>query len=188
LVLQGEVVTLDVHGTPAVKIQWSPTTRQLLSTIALRYGVQMNPDQLARIEEWVSSSNVDVTARYTQDASKPLAIKLTKLLLVDMGLDGQVVVEKMPLGSGIDKTTVQMIQSGGISNSVLCWNKGTLTTKVDGKDLPAITLNPKGIQFLSKGLNLGPGISLDSLFGSQLGVDISLPGGSHQAGTACRYE
>jgi len=187
-VLQGELVTLDVKGTPVLKIQWNAASRQMLTTLALRYGVQINQDQLARIEEWVASSSIDVTAKYSQDASKPVAIKLSKPLLVDLGPDGQVAIEKMPLAYGIEKTTAQMIRLGGISNSVLCWNKGTLTTKVDGKDLPAITLYPKGIQTVMQALGLQFLVSVDPLFTSQFGVDVGMPGGSHQAGTICRYE
>jgi len=187
-VLQGELVTLDVKGTPVAKIQWNAASRQMLSTLALRYGVQINQDQLARIEEWVSSSSVDVAAKYSQDASKPVAIKLSKPLLIDLGPDGQVAIEKMPLAYGIEKTTTQMIRMGGISNSVLCWNKGTLTTKVDGKDLPAITLYPKGIQTVMQALGLQFAVSIDPLFASSFGVDIGMPGGAHQAGTICRYE
>lgn len=188
LVLQGELVTVDVHGTPVLKMQWNPTSRQVLATVATRYGVQLTADLQTRIEEWVSSSNIDVTARYSNEASKPLVAKMPKPVLVDLGAEGQVTVEKMPLAYGIDPGVFQYIKMSGVQNAIMCWNKGTLNPKADGKDLPSITLYPKGVQFLSQALHLNIENSLEPFFGSQVGADVTLPGGAHQAGTTCKYD
>lgn len=187
LVLQGEMVTVDVHGTPVMKMQWTPASRQVLATVATRYGVQLTSDLQARLEEWISSSNVDVTARYSNEASKPLVLKMPKPLLVDFGPNGQVTVEKMPLAYGIDPGVFQYIKMAGVSNATFCWNKGTLVPQADGKDLPAITVYPKGLQFLSQVLHLNIETSLDPFFGSQVGVDVGM-GGQHQASFTCQYQ
>jgi hypothetical protein len=185
VVVQGEMVTVDVHGTPALKLQWTPASRQVVAALAARYGYAVSPDVMTRIEGWVASSNLDVTARYTTEVSKPLTISLAKPIWVDLGPDGQVAIEKGPLAYGIDKSVMPTIQQSGAGNAILCWNKGTLSTKVDGKDLPSITLYPKGVQVLSQALNLGIENSVDPVFASLLGVEVSLPGGSHQASAVC---
>jgi hypothetical protein len=185
VVVQGEMVTVDVHGTPALKLQWTPASRQVVAALAARYGYAIMPDVMTRIEEWVSSSNLDVTARYTSDVSKPLTISLAKPIWVDLGPDGQVAIEKGPLAYGIDKSVMPTIQQSGAGNAILCWNKGTLSTKVDGKDLPSITLYPQGVQVLNQAFGLGIQNGVDPVFASLLGVDISLPGGTHQAGASC---
>jgi hypothetical protein len=185
LVLQGEFVNVDVNGTPVLKIQWTKASRQLAADLAARYGYPVAPDVLARVEEWISSSTVDVTAKYSNANSKPLAINLTKSILVDVGPQGQVAIEKGPLAYGIDPSVLATINQGGAKNTTLCWNKGTLSAKVDGKDLPSITVDPNGLKFLSKALNLNIENSVDPFFTSMLGVDVSLAGGQHQTVGAC---
>lgn len=187
LVLQGEVVTIDVKGQPLVKMQWTPASRQVLATLATRYGVQLTSDLQTRLEEWISTSNVDITARYSNEASKPLVLNMPKPLLVDLGSNGQVTVEKMPLAYGIDQSVMQYIKMAGVSNATFCWKKGTLVPQADGKDLPSITVYPKGLQFLSQVLHLNIETSLDPFFGSQMGVDVGM-GGQHTAGFACNFQ
>ncbi|MBI5032901.1 MAG: hypothetical protein HZB51_20465 [Chloroflexi bacterium] len=189
LVVQGELVTADVHGTPLLKIQWTPTSRQTLATLASRYGVQMSPDLQTRIEEWVSSSNIDVTARYSNEASKPLVAKIPKPILVDLGPQGEITVEKVLLANPIDPGVYQTIKQSQVQNATLCWNKGTLNTQADGKDLPSITLYPDGMKFLNQALNLNiDNNSLNTLFSVQVGSDISMPSGVHPAGFACKFD
>lgn len=184
LVLQGDVVSLDVHGTPVVKMQWTPASRQAVADLAAKYGYAVSPDVLARVEEWISSSNLDVTARYTNDVSKPMTLNLPKPVLVDVGAQGQVAIERGPLAYGIDPSVLQTIQRSGIQNALLCWDKGALTAKADGKDLPTLTFDPKGVQFLTQALGLDLG-NIEPAFSSKLGVDVSLPGGVHKTGTTC---
>ncbi|MCL5951550.1 MAG: hypothetical protein M1132_07500 [Chloroflexi bacterium] len=184
LVVQGDVVTLDLHGTPIMKMQWDASSRQAVVGLAAKYGYTVGPDVLSRIEEWITSSSLDVTARYTNEPSKPLVIKLTKPVLVDIGPQGQVAVEKGPLAYGLDQSVMQPITQSGAKDALICWNKGTLTAKVDGKALPSITLDPKGAQYLVKALNLQI-TNIDPFFNAQLGVDIALPGGAHLTGATC---
>ena len=189
LVVQGDLVTADVHGTPLLKVQWNPASRQAVATLAARYGVQMTSALQARIEEWVSSSNVDVTARYSNEASKPLVAKISKPILVDLGPQGQVTVETIPLAYPIAPAVYQTLMQSGVKNTTLCWDKGTLNTQVDGKDLPSITLYPKGIEFLSQAMNLNvDSNSLNTLFNVQVGTDVNLPGGVHQTGFTCNFQ
>ncbi|MBI5032900.1 MAG: hypothetical protein HZB51_20460 [Chloroflexi bacterium] len=185
VVLQGDLVTVDVHGTPLLKIQWTPASRQVVAELAARYGYRLSPETLARMEEWIASSNFDITARYTNDLSKPLTLNLTKPIWVDVGPEGQLTVETIPLALTLDPIVFQTIKQSGIKNAILCWNKGTLTTKLDGDNLPPIILDPKGVRLLSQALGLRIENSFDQFFNYQLGVDVNLPGGTHKAGITC---
>lgn len=191
---QANAVTLDVQGTEIAKIDWTADSRQNAATLASRYGVQLEPGVQTRIEEWISSTTVDVTARFANEASKPLNLSLSKYLLVDIQPNGQLVIENIPLAAAVDTTALQQIQMGGNSATV-CWNGGTLTAKVDGQDLPTITLNRDGITMLTNALDpRALGLAMDSgslsavsstLLDARVGVDVSLPGGSHSAGATC---
>jgi hypothetical protein len=191
LVIQAEQVTLDVNGMPVLKMQWTPASRQSVLDLAARYGYAISPDVLGRIEEWISTTNLDVTARYANEASKPLTLALTKPIMVDVGAQGQVAVERGPLAYGIDRSVLTSITQSGAKNALVCWNKGTLVTKVDGKALPSLTLEPKGVSFLLQTLGPSLGINptqlgnIEPALGSQFGFDVSLPGGSHPQGAAC---
>ncbi len=184
LVVQGDVVTLDLHGTPIMKMQWDASSRQAVANLAARYGYVVTPEVLSRVEEWITSSNLDVTARFTEEPSKPLTLKLVKPVLVDIGADGQVAVEKGPLANPLDQSAMVPIKQSGAKSAVVCWNKGTLTAQVDGKALPSITLDPKGAQYLAQALNLQV-TNVDAFFNAQLGVDVALPGGAHVASATC---
>lgn len=185
VVVQGQIITAEVNGIPLFMIQWDPASRQVVADLAAKYGYAVSPDVLARIEEWISSSNVDITARYGNDVSKPLMVNLTKPVLVDVGSAGQVTVEKIPLAMMIDAGAVQIIKQGQIRNAVLCWNQGTLTAQVDGQSLPQVTLDPKGVQLMNDRLGLHLDKYLDSLFAGLLGADISFPGGAHNVRATC---
>lgn len=183
--IQGQLIAADVQGTPLLKIQWDPASRQLISDLASRYGYAVSPDVMARIEQWIASSNVDLTARYDNGLSKPLMVNLSKPVLVDVGSGGQITVEKIPLAMVIDPSAVQTIQQGQIRNAILCWKQGTLTATVDGKVLPQVTLDQNGIRLINQifGLNLGD--QLVPLFADQFGIDVSMPGGAHSATATC---
>ncbi len=182
--LQGDVVTLDVHGSPVAKMQWTKSSRAAVADLAAKYGYAVSPDVLGRVEEWISSSNIDLTARYTNDLSKPATISLSKPVLVDVSAQGQVAIEKGPLAYGIDPSVLASIRQSGVQNALLCWSKGTLSIKADGKDLPSLTLDPKGVSFLTQSLGLALG-NIDPAFSSTLGADVSLAGAAHPAGAAC---
>ncbi len=183
--IQGQIITADVNGNPLIKIQWDPASRQLITDLAARYGYAISPQVLTRIEQWLASSNADITARYANGLSKPLMVNLSKPVLVDLGPQGQVTVEQVPLAMVIDPNAVQTIQQGQIRNAVLCWKQGTLTAQVDGKALPQVTLDQNGAKLLSQifGLNLGD--QLPGLFADQFGIDVSVPGGAHSTGATC---
>lgn len=183
LTLEGSAVNVEIQGMPAMKIEWSPASRKTVVDLAAQYGLAISPDVMARAEEWITSSNVDVTARYTQDASKPLSLSLSKMLWVDLAADGRVAIEKGPLAYAIDPSYMPLIRQSGAKNATACYNKGTLLTKVDGRDLPAVTLYKKGLQVLSQQLNLGIDQNPDPWLAALLGVDIQLPGGTHANAT-----
>jgi hypothetical protein len=186
LLSQASGISLDVQGTEIAKIDWTAESRQNAATLASRYGIQLEPGVQTRIEEWISSTTLDVTARFANEPSKPLNLTLSKYLLVEIQPNGQLVIENIPLAAAVDATALQQIQMGGNSATV-CWNKGTLTAKVDGQDLPTISLNPDGVSMLANAMNLSPDVAgaTPALLGATLGVDVSLPGGSHSAGATC---
>lgn len=184
VVLQGETVTADVRGTPVLKIQWNPDSRKVVTELAAKYGYYVSPDVMARVEQWITTSNLDVTARFTNEASKPPVIKLAKPLWVDLGQNGEVAVEKGPLAYGIDPSVMSYVKLAGVKNATACWNKGTLNAQVDGKALPIITVDPQGAQYLTKALNLLV-TNVAPFFDATVGVDVSLPGGAHQANATC---
>jgi len=190
LVLQGDVVTVDVHGIPLAKMQSTQASRQVVENLAVRYGVQLSPEVQARLEQWLSSSNLDITVRYANEPSKPLKVNVAQPVLVDVGSDGRVTVENIPLDPSavrLDPLTVQTLGQG-IQNAVICWKKGTLNAKVDGKSLPPITVDPNGARVLSQVFGLGIENDIGPIFDSLIGLDVDLPGGKHQAGSVCGNE
>lgn len=185
LLVQGQDVNVDVQATPVVKMEWDPNSRQASANLAMKYGVQLTPESQKRLEEWISSSDVDVTARYANELSKIAQIALSKPFQVDIGQNGQLTVETMPLAAQLDPAAVQAIMMGG-KQAVACWSKGKLTTSVDGAQLPTITLNPEGVQVVNQALNLNISSIKDPLLAARFGVDLSLPGGSHDAAATCK--
>jgi hypothetical protein len=183
--VDNSAVTVNVQNTEVAKLVWTPASRQTAVTLAQRYGVQLNPAIAGRLEEWISASNVNVTARFTNDISKPLSVNLTKPVIVDIASNGQLSVENIPLAAAITTTAVQTMQMGG-SQATACWRNGTLSAKVDGQDLPTLTLNPDGVNLVTKALNLPVDSNATSeVLNATLGVDLSLPGGTHDANANC---
>ena len=185
LIVQSDVVALDLHGTPILKMQWTPSSRQVMTELAARYGFAISSQVLIRAEEWISSSTIDITARYTDEPSKPLSANLTKPLWIDIGPAGQMTIEQVPLAVNLDPAFMQTVKQSGFKNILLCWNKGALKIKADGNDLPMLTLDKSGVSTLNRILGLRVGSELDPLFNSKFGVDVALPGGAHQAGASC---
>lgn len=184
LLVESQEVNVDVQNTPAVKMEWNPENRQAAAALAVRYGVQLTDQIQQRLEKWISSSKIDVTARYSNDASKPADIGLTTPVLVDIASNGQLTIEHFPLAAAIDPTAVNTMMLGG-NQAVVCWSKGRVNASVNGADLPTITLNPEGVQVLNQALNLGITSIKEPLLASRFGVDLSLPGGAHQDSAAC---
>lgn len=184
VVVAAETVTVDVHGNPAVKMQWNPASRAVLVDLAGKYGVVISPAVMNRVEEWITSSNVDVTARFTNQPSKAASISLTKPVWIDIASNGAVAVENGPLAYGIEQSVLAQIRQSGVQNALVCWNKGTLKLTADGKALPSITLDPKGAAFLAKAFNLMVS-DVTPFFDATLGADVSMGGAKHTAGANC---
>jgi len=185
LLVEGQEVNVDVQATPVVKMEWNPDSRETSANLAVKYGVQLTPEFQNRLEEWISSSDVDVTARYANELSKIAQIALSKPFLVDIGQNGQLTVETLPLAAQIDPAAVQTIMLGG-KQATACWSKGKLTAAVDGADLPTITVNPEGLEVVNQALNLNISNIKEPLLAARFGVDLSLPGGSHAADATCK--
>lgn len=184
LMVEGEAVQLDIQGTPLVKVQWSPSSRAAVAKIASQYGVILTPDIQSRIEEWIATSNIDFTARYSNETSRPLNISLQTPILVDLYPNGALAIEKAPLALAIQPIAVQYINAAG-NQATVCWNKGTFTARIDGQDLPSITVDPNGFQLINRTFQLGVATDLSSLFGSTFGVDVAINGAAHASSATC---
>ncbi len=188
LVVEGQEVALDLQGTPVVRIEWSPESRQASANLATKYGVQLSPPMISRIEQWINNSNVDVTARYANESSKPAEISLSTPFLVDIADNGQLSVESIPLAAQLTTDAVNTLRLGG-AQATACWNKGRLSASVDGAELPTIVLNPEGVQVLNQALGLQQALAVDvnalktAILGAKFGVDLTLPGGTHSNAT-----
>lgn len=182
--VQDKQVNVAVQNTPLMQMDWNQSSRQASANLAVRYGVQLTPQFQSRLEEWISSSDIDVTARYANELSKVADIALTKPVQVDLAQNGQLTVETLPLAAQIDPSVVQSLMMGG-SQATACWSKGKLTAAVDGAQLPTITLNPEGVEVLNQALNLNITNIKAPLLAARFGVDLSLPGGAHVATAAC---
>lgn len=183
VVVQGQELAIDLQGTPVGKLIWNPTTRQNALNLANRLGVQLPANVQERIEEWISTTTIDLTARKTNEPSKPAVINLAKPVKVDIAQDGAVAVESIPV-TVIDAATLEMLRRFG-SQALLCWDKGTLHPKIDGQDLPDIQLSPEGLQLISQALNLGITNMKEPLLASKFGFDVAFPGGTHPNGAGC---
>jgi len=184
LLVENQEVNVDVQDTPAVKMEWNPENRKAAAAMAVRYGVQLTDQIQARLEKWISSSKIDVTARYSNDASKPADIGLSTPVQIDVAPNGQLSVESLPLAAQLDPTAVNTMMLGG-NQAVVCWSKGRVNATVNGAALPVITLNPEGVQVLNQALNLNITSIKEPLLASRFGVDLSLPGGTHQESATC---
>jgi len=188
LLVEGQEVNVDVQATPVVKMEWNPDSREASANLAVKYGVQLTPEFQDRLEEWISSTDVDVTARYANELSKIAQIALSKPFLVDIGQNGQLTVETLPLAAQIDPSTLNALMLGG-KQATACWSKGKLTAAVDGAELPTITLNPEGLEVVNQALGQSMNMSMssikDPLLAARFGVDLSLPGGTHAAAATC---
>ena len=178
-------VDVTVEGTQFVRIDWTPTSRQTVANLATRYGMPIQPEMQAQIEDWLNTTTLDLTARFTNEVSQPLNLSLSKVLRLDIQPDGALLLEKIPLPTTIDTNTLQTLERAG-KQATVCWNKGIVTTSVDGAELPTVTLSPDGVSTLTQAANLPADLNAaPTLLGSRVGVDISLPGGSHVAGATC---
>lgn len=186
-VSQAQGATLDIKGTQVAKIDWTPASLKTALTLATRYGVPIDPAVQARLEDWLTTTTLDLTARFANEASKPLVLNLSKLLLVDIPSNGQLQVETIPVGTTLDASTLQTIERAG-KQATLCWNKGTLKFQVDGQEMPTLSLTSEGAGVLIKALNLPPDVAAAApalLMGARVGADVSLPGGAHLTGATC---
>lgn len=180
-----DTVTVDIQGTQLATMDWNPQSRAAALALATRYGLALSPDVLSRIESWIASSNVDVTARISNEPSKPLNIDLSQLVLLDVANNGALAVENGPLAYGITPDAVAAIRQGG-NNATLCWANGTIVATVDGQALPTITLNQEGVNVLAKALNLPvQPQTTAAVLASKAGVDVALPSGAHSPNATC---
>jgi hypothetical protein len=182
---ENEQVTINVDNGELGRIVWDAQNRQAAAALAARYGVMLAPAAQDRIENWISSSNIDLTARFSNEASHAADIQLATPIQLEVAPNGQLTVEGGPLATGIDMNVLRQIQMGG-NQAVACWNQGTLTAMVDGVELPTVILNPSGVEKVARALNLPINeVGLNAILDARVGVDLSLPGGAHASDVSC---
>ncbi len=185
LVAQDEMITVTVPQGELGRILWSPASRQVAAQLAADYGLVLAPATYDRVEDWISTSDIDLSARFSNEASEAPEVLISTPIQVEVAQNGQLTVEGGPLATGIDTNVLHTIQLGG-NSAVACWNQGTLTAMVDGEELPSVVLNPAGITTLAQAFNLPINeAGLNAILNSRLGVDLSLPGGAPMNGVSC---
>jgi hypothetical protein len=185
LSVQDETVTVTLADTEVARLLWDEASRAKAAALAASYGIQLQPEVQSRIEEWISSSDIDLTVRNSPEASRPIELSLSTPIRVDIAANGQLAVEGGALATGIDPSVLQQIRMGG-SQGMVCWNEGTLTAEVDGGALPTLVLNPQGVDLLARAFNLPiNNHGVEAILSARLGVDVSLPGGTHTANASC---
>lgn len=183
--VQDDALAVNVQDTEIARLLWNEASREASARLAANYGVQLLPAVQDRVQQWVGSSNIDVTARYSNDGSFPAQVSLSKPIIVDIAENGQLSVEGGPLATGIQPYALQQIRMGG-AQALACWDQGTLTTTVDGVELPTLVVNPAGVNIIAQALGLPINqAGTDAILDATVGVDLSLPGGSHVSDAAC---
>ena len=159
---------------------------KLISQLANEQGgLNLTDPSKDRIEDWLALADVTLKIRNSKAVSYPLVVNLATPFEVDVAPDGRVYVEGIDTGTEIVSGTLEIINKAGIENAVICLNKDTFSTKVNGNDLPEITVYPKGLDVLDKAFKLGldPQRFIDSNL--RLGADIGLNGSQHGESTYC---
>ncbi|HSN94231.1 MAG TPA: hypothetical protein VLR89_04110 [Anaerolineaceae bacterium] len=171
--------TLDVLADEAklATLNWDKASRAWLYGMIDNFS-QMPPLDQQRAEAWLDKADIQLVVRQSTEISKPLVIDLNTIVNVDVAKDGKVKVEGFDTGSMLPAQVTSLLDAAKVQDMTVCWSKGVLKNKVNGADIPALTLYQEGVSVVDKafGLNLG---DLGQLFQSQLGANVAYGGGMH---------
>lgn len=175
--------TLDVLADEAklATLDWDQNSRAWLYGMIDNF-TQMPPLDQARAELWLEKADIQLVVRQSAEISKPLVIDLNTIVNVDIAKDGRLKVEGFDTGSALPAQVTGIMDLAKVQDLTVCWSKGVLKNKVNGAEIPSLTVFQEGVSVVDKafGLNLG---DISQLFQSQLGANVAYGGGMHTDST-----
>lgn len=181
LKLTGETMEVMADEAKLATMDWNKDSRTWLYGMIDNFS-QMAPLDQARAESWLDKADIQMVVRQSAEISKPLVIDLNTILNVDIAKDGKVKVEGFDTGSMLPAEITGLMDVANVQDMTVCWTKGVLKNKVNGAEIPAVTVFQEGVSVVDKafGLNLG---DIGQIFESQLGASIAYGGGMHTDST-----
>lgn len=174
-----------MDGTNLATINWDANSRNSVLELLGNYGVNLNKDAVSRAEEILTLSDLNLNVRASPETSETLHVALSTLILADIAKNGYLSVEGINTGLMLNPEVVRIAEMGDIKNITACWDKGSFVTKVNGNDLPTITLSEEGLEAADKALNLGLEDILPSLINTRIGTNLAISDGTHPEDVYC---
>lgn len=177
LKLSGQTMEVLADEAKLATMDWNKDSRVWLYGMVDNFS-QMAPLDQQRAELWLDKADIQLVVRQSTEISKPLVIDLNTILNVDVAKDGKVKVEGFDTGSTLPAQVTNLMDVAKVQDMTVCWSKGVLKNKVNGADIPSLTVYQEGVSVVDKafGLNLG---DIGQLFQSQLGASVAYGGGMH---------
>lgn len=177
LKLNDKMLEVMADDAKLATMEWDKDSRAWLYGMIDNFS-QMSPLDQQRAELWLDKADIQLVVRQSAEISKPLVIDLNTLVNVDVAKDGRLRVEGFDTGSMLPPDITGMLDMAKVQDMTVCWSKGVLKNKVNGADIPSVTVYEEGVSVVDKafGLNLG---DIGQVFESQLGASIAYGGGIH---------
>jgi len=181
LKLNGQTMEVLADEAKLATMDWDKESRTWLYGMVDNF-TQMAPLDQARAELWLDKADIQLVVRQSAEISKPLVIDLNTIVNVDVAKDGKVKVEGFDTGSALPAQVTGLMDVAKVQDMTVCWTKGVLKNKVNGADIPSLTVYQEGVSVVDKafGLNLG---DIGQLFQSQVGASVAYGGGMHTDST-----
>lgn len=177
LKLTGQTLEVLADEAKLATMEWDKDSRSWLYGMIDNF-TQMSPLDQQRAELWLDKADIQLVVRQSTEISKPLVIDLNTIVNVDIDKSGKVKVEGFDTGSALPASVTGLLDTAKVKDLTLCWSKGVLKNKVNGADIPSVTVFQEGVSVVDKafGLNLG---DIGQVFQSQLGASVAYGGGMH---------
>ncbi len=177
LKLTGQTLEVLADEAKLATMEWDKDSRSWLYGMIDNF-TQMSPLDQQRAELWLDKADIQLVVRQSTEISKPLVIDLNTIVNVDIDKSGRVKVEGFDTGSALPASVTGLLDTAKVKDLTLCWSKGVLKNKVNGADIPSVTVFQEGVSVVDKafGLNLG---DIGQVFQSQLGASVAYGGGMH---------
>ncbi len=181
LKLNGQTMEVMADEAKLATMDWDKESRAWLYGMIDNFS-QMSPLDQQRAELWLDKADIQLVVRQSAEISKPLVIDLNTLVNVDIAKDGKLRVEGFDTGSMLPADITGLMETAKVQDVTVCWSKGVLKNKVNGAEIPAVTVFEEGLSVVDKafGLNLG---DIGQVFESQLGASVAYGGGMHTDST-----
>ncbi len=177
LKLTGQTLEVLADEAKLATMEWDKDSRSWLYGMIDNF-TQMSPLDQQRAELWLDKADIQLVVRQSTEISKPLVIDLNTIVNVDIDKSGRVKVEGFDTGSALPASVTGILDTAKVKDLTVCWSKGVLKNKVNGGDIPSVTVFEEGVSVVDKafGLNLG---DIGQVFQSQLGASVAYGGGMH---------